>query len=137
MTTKTFTLTAEIEYDPTSTSPENMAIPMHNLLEDAMDVDLLESHGELFLHSCEVSDDPPEKKPPQLFEDDNWTEHGNALANSVDKALKDIIDECREDGVDLRHAAFIVQQEVSTAFLQAHLTRFLEESKKRKAAKKA
>lgn len=78
------------------------------------------------------------KKPPLLFDEhDNWTEHGNALAHSVDKALKDIVNECRDDGVDLRHAAFIVQQQVSTAFLQAHVERWLAESKKEKAAKRA
>ena len=80
----------------------------------------------------EVEGKEAEHEPPKLFDKDTWTDHGDALARRVDNAIKHIVEQCRDDGVDLRHATFIMQQQVSTAFLQAHIERYLAKSKKRK-----
>ena len=80
----------------------------------------------------EVEGEEAEHEPPKLFDKDTWTDHGDALAHRVDTAIKQIVEQCRDDGVDLRHATFIVQQQVSTAFLQAHIERYLAKSKRRK-----
>ena len=131
MTAKTFTLTAEIEYDPTATSVAAMSIPLHQLLENGFDVELLDNHGELFLHSCEVSDEPPKEGPSKLFDEyGNWTDYGHDLARRAARAIRPIAEECLKDGVDLRHAAFIVQQEASTAFLKVFMEKRVEPEKK-------
>lgn len=133
MTTKTFTLTAEVEYDPTATSVAGMAPTMHRLLQDGFNMELLDDHGELCVHSCVVSEGPPEEGPPKLFDErDGWTEYANQIVDRVKIALKPIVDECLEDSVDLRHATFVVQQEVSTLFLNASVQRWLAEAKKAK-----
>lgn len=135
MTSKTLTFTAQIEYDPTSTSVKRMAPAMHSLMQDGLEMQLADEHGELGLDFCETQDGEmkDEEKPPALFDErDGWTDYANQIVDRLKIALKPIVDECLEDGVDLRHATFVVQQEVSTLFLNASVLRWLAEAKKAK-----
>ena len=132
MTAKTFTLTAEVEYDPSATSVVGMAASMHHLLQDGFDVELLDAHGELCVHSCVVSEGPPEEGPPKLFDEhDAWTDYGRELAHRIGQVLRPIAEECLKDGVDLRHAAFITQQETDSTFLKVCMDKRLAPGKKK------
>jgi hypothetical protein len=128
MTTKTLTFTAQIEYDPSATSVENMAAALHVIVMDALDSNgITEEHGELSLDFSEADDgEAGEESPPKLFDEhDAWTDYGRQLAHRIARAVAPIAGECLEDGVDLRHAAFIAQQEVEQAFLKACMNKRL------------
>ncbi len=132
MTAKTFTLTAEIEYDPSATSVVGMAPTMHRLLQDGFNVELLDAHGELCVHSCVVSEDSPEEDPLKLFDEHNaWTDYGRGVARRIGQVLRPIAEECLEDGVDLRHAAYIAQQELDSTFLKVCMDKRLAPGKKK------
>jgi len=66
-----------------------------------------------------------EEKPLRIYDEDGdgWTDYGRDLARRINAAIKPIATECLEDGVDLRHAAFVAGQEVSTVFLMAFMKR--------------
>jgi len=123
MTSKTLTFTAQIEYDPTSTTVEQAGTALHTLMLDGLE----SADGTLALDFSEVDDGEAGvgEKPPRLFDEagDGWTSYGKEIGRRVGQAVKSIADDCLADGVDLRHAAFIAQQEVSTQFLRVFAQR--------------